>query len=203
MKTRTLMIAVMVLLLAAGSALAQMMGGSGHMGGGNGSGAGLGHMGSGYGYGSGYGSGIGGVGGMISGMMGNTMAYGYLDNLTPVATPEEARTTIQGFIDLANSDLNISELWEYGSVYKAELSDTNGAKAFDLVVDKLTGAVSPEMGMAMMLNAELRRESLPDDFFRNKSYPHLSTGDGYRPNVCGQERFGICPRHSGDLPRLL
>src|SRR5512140_370799 len=157
MKTRTLMIAVMVLLLATGSAFAQMMGGSGHMGGGNGSGAGLGHMGSGDGYGSGYGSGMGGVGGMISGMMGNTMAYGYLDNLTPVTTPEEARTTIQGFIDLANSDLNISELWEYGSVYKAELSDTNGAKAFDLIVDKLTGAVSPEMGMAMMLNASYGR----------------------------------------------
>ena len=157
MKTRTLMIAVMVLLLATGSAFAQMMGGSGHMGAGNGSGAGLGHMGSGYGYGSGYGSGMGGVGGMISGMMGNTMAYGYLDNLTPVTTPEEARTAIQEFIDLANSDLNISELWEYGSVYKAELSDTNGAKAFDLIVDKLTGAVSPEMGMAMMLNASYGR----------------------------------------------
>ena len=46
MKTRTLMIAVMVLLLATGSALAQM-GGWGHMGGGNGLGSGLGHMGSG------------------------------------------------------------------------------------------------------------------------------------------------------------
>ena len=157
MKTRTLMIAVMVLLLATGSAFAQMMGGSGHMGGGNGSGAGLGHMGSGDGYGSGYGSGMGGVGGMISGMMGNTMAYGYLDNLTPVTTEQEARTAIQGFIDLAYSDLAISELWEYGGVYKAELSGTNGAKAFDLIVDKLTGAVSPEMGMAMMLNATYGR----------------------------------------------
>jgi len=34
-------------------------------------------------------------------------------------------------IDLAYSNLAISELWEYGSVYKAELSDTNGVKAFD------------------------------------------------------------------------
>jgi len=161
------MIAVMVVLLATGSAFAQMMGGGGYMGGGYGAGSGLGYMGPGsspgtnpapgYGYGSGYSSGMGGVGGMISGMMGNTMAYGYLDNLTPVTTPEEARAVIQGFIDLANSDLSISELWEYGSVYKAELVDTNGAKAFDLVVDKFTGTVSPEMGMSMMLNASYGR----------------------------------------------
>ena len=52
---------------------------------------------------------------MISGMMGNTMAYGYLDIFNPVTTPQEARATIQGFIDLAYSDLSISELWEYGS----------------------------------------------------------------------------------------
>ncbi len=90
---------------------------------------------------------------MFSGMMGNTIAYGYLDTLTPITTPGEAQAEIQGFIDQANSGLKISELWEYGTVYKAELSDTNGAKAFDLMVDKLTGAVSPEMGMSMMLNA--------------------------------------------------
>lgn len=165
MKTRTLMIVLMVLMLATGSAVAQMGGGGHMMGGGNG----WGYVGSGpnpapnpgYGYGSGYGSGYGygtgGVGGMIPGMMGNTIAYGYLDVVNPVTAPEEARTTIQGFIDLAYSNLRISELWEYGAVYKAELSDTNGAKAFDLTVDKFTGAVSPEMGMAMMLNASYGR----------------------------------------------
>ena len=42
-------------------------------------------------------------------------------------------------------------------MYKAELVDTNGAKAFDLIVDKFTGAVSPEMGMSMMLNASYGR----------------------------------------------
>ena len=58
MKRKTLMITVMVLLLATGSALAQM-GVMGHMGIGNGLGSGSGHMGSVYGYGSGYGSGMG------------------------------------------------------------------------------------------------------------------------------------------------
>jgi hypothetical protein len=152
------MITLMVFMLATGSAVAQM-GGGGHMGGGSGSGAGLGHMGSGpgYGSGSGFGYGMGGVGGMISGMMGNTIAYGYLNVVNPVTTLDEARTTLQGFIDLAYSNLRISEIREYGAVFKAELSDTNGAKAFDLLVDKFTGAVSPEMGMSMMLNASYGR----------------------------------------------
>jgi hypothetical protein len=148
MKTRTLMITVMILMLATGSALAQR-GGLRYMGIGNDSG----HMGSGYGYGSGYGSGMRGVGDMMTGMMGNTIAHGYLDKLNPIGTPQEARTVIQGFIELSYSDLKISELWEYGTAYKAVLSDTNGARAFDLIVDKFTGAVSPEMGMSMMLNA--------------------------------------------------
>lgn len=159
MKTRTLMIAVMIIMLTTGSALAQM-GGMGNMGMGNGWGyvgkitnPGVNPASPGYGYGNSYGYGMGGVGGMISGMMGNTIAYGYLGVFNPVTTPEEARTVIQGFIDLAYSNLSISELWEYGAVYKAELSDTTGAKAFDLLVDKFTGAVSPEMGMSMMMNA--------------------------------------------------
>jgi hypothetical protein len=151
MMTRTLVIAVTVLVLATGSAFAQMSGGN--MGSpmpGPGPGPGP-NPGSGYGCGNGYG--MGGVGGMISGMMGNTLADGYLDSLNPITTPEEARAEIQGFIDQANSGLKISEIWEYGTVYKAELSDTKGAKAFDLMLDKFTRAVSPEMGMSMMLNA--------------------------------------------------
>ncbi len=94
-----------------------------------------------------------GAGGIVSGMMGNTIAYGYVDILNPVTTAEDARAEIQGFIDQANSGLKISELWEYGTVYKAELMDTKGAMAFDLIMDKFTGTVSPEMGMSMMLNA--------------------------------------------------
>ncbi|MHB8770491.1 MAG: hypothetical protein ACYC7J_05805 [Syntrophales bacterium] len=167
MKTKALMITMVLFLVATGSGLAQM-GGMGHMGMGNGWGymgtnpnpgvnPGINPTGPGYGYGSGYGHGMGGVGGMISGMMGNTITYGYLTVFNPISTPEEARATVQGFLDLAYSNLAISELWEYGAVYKAELSDTNGAKAFDLLVDKFTGAVSPEMGMSMMMNASYGR----------------------------------------------
>jgi len=159
MKTRTLVIAVTVLMLTTGSALAQM-GGAGQMGpmpgpmpgpgpnpGPNpGPGMGGGRMG-------GMGSGMAGAGGMVQGMMANTLSYGYLDVLNPIDTPDEARAAVQAFINGSNSSLQISELWEYGTVYKAELSDTKGAMAFDLIVDKFTGAIMPEMGMSMMLNA--------------------------------------------------
>ncbi len=103
------------------------------------------------------GYGMAGAGGMVSGMMGNTFSYGYLDILSPIETASEARTAIQAFINSSNSSLQISELWEYGTVFKAELSDTSGVKAFDLIADKFTGAVMPEMGMSMMLNASYGR----------------------------------------------
>jgi hypothetical protein len=150
MKTRILVIAVAILMLVTGSAFAQM-GGGGQMGPMPGPmpgpGPGPGHMGGGMGYG------MNGAGSMVSGMMGNTISDGYLDSLNPIETPDEARGAIQAFINGSNSNLQISELWEYGTVYKAELSDSKGAMAFDLVADKFTGVVMPEMGLSMMLNA--------------------------------------------------
>lgn len=157
MKTRIWVISAVILLLATGSGFAQLMGGRSQMGGWYQTGVGTGRGNAGTvstpAAGYGYGYGMAGAGGMISGMMGNTIAYGYLTTLSPIDTIDGARTTVQGFIDLAYSNLKISELWEYRTVYKAELSDTAGARAFDLIVDKSTGTVSPEMGMAMMLNA--------------------------------------------------
>jgi len=151
MKTRTLVIAIMVLMFATGSAFAQMGGPMpGPMPGPGpnpGPGPGTGHMGGGMGYG------MAGAGGMVQGMMANTLSYGYLDVLNPIDTPDEARAAVQAFINASNSGLQISELWEYGTMYKAELMDTKGVMAFDLIADKFTGAVMPEMGMSMMLNA--------------------------------------------------
>jgi hypothetical protein len=166
MKIRTLMIVAMTLMLLTGSALAQT-GGMGHMPGpmpGPYPGPVPGpypppdpgpypgpYPGGGIGCGRGYGT--DGVGGMGRLMFGNTIYYGYLNRLNPIADATEARALIQAFINESNSTLQISELWEYATVYKAELSDTNGAKAFDLIADKFTGIVRPEMGMSMMLNA--------------------------------------------------
>ncbi len=140
MKPKILMVGMMVVLFWTAGVYAMM-------GEGSGPGMGGGQM------GGGMGSGMAGDGGMMSTMMRNTMFYGYLDVLHPIGTPDEARAAVQSFINASNSSLVISALWEYGTVYKAELSDTAGAKAFDLIADKFTGAVMPEMGLSMMLNA--------------------------------------------------
>jgi len=95
---------------------------------------------------------------MGSMMYGNTIYYGYLDKLNPIADPDEARTAVQAFINVSNSSLQISEIWEYATVYIAGLSDINGARAFDLMADKFTGAVMPEMGLSMMANASYGRQ---------------------------------------------
>ena len=160
MKTRILLIAMGVLIFLTGSALAQMMNGGhmgGHMGGNNDGGQNAGRNMGGNHMGGGMGSGMAGAGGMVSGMMGNTIFHGYLDALSPLETPSDARDAIQAFLDSSNSDLQISELWDYETAYVAELSDTEGTKAFDLVADKFTGVVSAEMGFSMMMNASYSR----------------------------------------------
>lgn len=133
--------AIAVLLCVATNAFAQM-GGDHHNGGMGGD-----HNGNGRGHG------MHGAGDMVSGMMENTTFHEYRDTLNPITSPDEARIVIQRFINFSNSALQISELWEYGTAYKAELSDATGAKAFDVIADKFTGAVSPEMGFSMMRNA--------------------------------------------------
>ena len=176
MKTRTLVIAVTVLMLATGSAFAQM--GESNMGSGQMGGQNMGmpwpmpgpnpgpypDPGNGYGCGRGYGN--YGSGGMVPGMWGNTISHGYLNILNRLTSPADARRVIEAFIDASNSNLQISELWEYETVYKAELSDANGNKAFDLLADKFTGAVSPEMGLSMMRNASYGRGLYRDSTFR-------------------------------------
>jgi hypothetical protein len=151
-KTKMLMaIAVVVTAFVITSAFAQMGGGGGHMGG--------------Y-HGGGMGYGMHGSGGMLTGMWGNTISHGYRSILNPITSPADARTVIEAFIDASNSNLQISELWEYVTVYKAELSDANGNKAFDLLADKFTGAVSPEMGLSMMRNASYGRGLYKSSTFR-------------------------------------
>jgi hypothetical protein len=144
------MMAVVVSVFAITSAFAQM--GEGYMGGGH--------------HGGGMGYGMHGSGGMVSGMWRNTLSHGYLGILNPITSPAEARAVIEDFIGASISSLQISELWEYETVYKAELSDANGQKAFDLLADKFTGAVAPEMGHSMMRNASYGRGLYKTSTFR-------------------------------------
>ncbi|HSB04367.1 MAG TPA: hypothetical protein VLK23_04175 [Thermodesulfobacteriota bacterium] len=196
MKTKIFMIGMMVVLLLTGGANAMMGGGitpgpgGGHMGPGPGPmpgpnpGPGWGHM------GGGLSSGMVGAGGMIQGMMGNTVSHGYLDVFNPIDTPDDARAAIEAFIGASNSSLQISELWEYGTVYKAELSDTNGAKAFDLIADKFTGVVMPEMGMSMMLNASYGKGLYKTSTFARNLTITPDQAKDYAQNFVDNNRLG-------------
>lgn len=179
MKAKSALIAALVVASLAGNSFAMMgnggsgsgngMMGGGSTGGSNGSGgsasgSGSGMMGSG-GMGAagmvksvGAGYGMMGAGGLKTGMYAQTMKRAYLDVLAPIASGPDAVTAVQNFLTAAKSSLTISHVWEYQTVYKAELADTTGQLAFDVVADKLTGNVLPEMGLSMMMNASWGRQ---------------------------------------------
>lgn len=143
MKMRSVLIAAVVTMCAAGSSHAMMTPTASGMGG----------VMSNAGVAAGAGYGMKGAGGMKAGMLLRTMNNSYLDLLAPITTPQDAVTAVQNFISTAKSSLQVSAVWEYKSVYKAQLTDANGQMAFDVVADKLTGAVTPEMGFSLMMNA--------------------------------------------------
>ncbi len=187
MKTNLWLITIIGSLFAAGSAFAQMGGGNMGPGGGNmgpGMGPGTGHMGGGAGYG------IKGAGEMIQGMMGSTLSEGYVDVLNPINDPNEARAAFEAFLDASSSSLQISDLWEYGTVYKAELEDSNGQKAFDLIADKFTGVVMPEMGMSMMLNASYGKGLYKTSAFRRNVTVSPDQATNYAQNFVNNNGLG-------------
>ncbi len=192
MKTRLLMVVMIGFLFVGGGAFAQMGGGNMGPGGGHmmlGPGPGPnpgpgGHM------GGGMGSGMMGAGSMVSNMMGNTISEGFLDVLNPLTTADQARAAIEAFITSSNSSLQISELWEYGTLYKAELSDTTGAMAFDLIADKFTGVVMPEMGMSMMLNASYGKGMYKTPVFGRKLTVTPAQATAYAQTFINDSGFG-------------
>ena len=178
MKTRTLMIAVTVLMLATGSAFAQMGGGGmgpgtnmmpGPMPGpgpnpGPNPGPGMGHMGGGMGYG------MNGAGGMVSGMMGNThclwipgypqpdrmhrMTHGQLFRLLSIGPTAVYKSPNSGNMGLSTKQ----NLW------------TRKARWHLILLPISSPAlVMPEMGMSMMLNASYGKAMYKTSIFRKKS----------------------------------
>jgi hypothetical protein len=112
----------------------------GGMMGGNGPGNGM----MGYGNGNGYcGTGAGYAG------------SGYGANATPI-TIDQAKDAVQQYLaSTGNSDLKLSEVIEFDNNFYAGVKEqSTGTYAFELLVNKYTGAVFPEMGPNMMWNAK-------------------------------------------------
>ncbi len=175
MKTIAAIAAVLV-VLGAGYALARpanggfwngMMGGYGGMMGNYGTGGfgpGYGMMGYGFGNGNygGYGPGgiMDGYGGMMnanggygSGHCGAGYDAGYGANTNPI-TIEDAKTAVEQYLaTTGNADLKLTEVMEFDNHFYAEVEEkSTGTHAFELLVNKYTGAITPEMGPNMMWN---------------------------------------------------
>ncbi len=162
-------IAAILVVLGAGYAVAKpagagflnsMMGGLG---------IGNGMMGNYGGIMNGYGPGNGMMGSYGGGMMGNYRSttgdtggcggygtpQGYGENATPI-TIEKAKESAENYLaSTGNDDLQLSEVMEFNNHFYAEVKEkSTGVHAFELLVNRYTGAVMPEMGPNMMWNTK-------------------------------------------------
>ncbi|HMB44582.1 MAG TPA: PepSY domain-containing protein, partial [Candidatus Methanoperedens sp.] len=119
----------------------------------SGNGPGSGMMGYGNGANASYGS-------MMSGNGTGHCGAGYTDsgygaNATPI-TIEKAKESVEQYLtSTGNSDLKLSEVIEFDNNFYAGVKEqSTGAHAFELLVNKYTGAVFPEMGPNMMWNTK-------------------------------------------------
>lgn len=119
-----------------------------------------------YGGNSGYGmmgGGYGGPGGMMSGdMMGGGSGgmmgtYGDpTDTSTAPLTIDQANDAAKRYLDYwGNSDLKVREILEFTNGFYARVDEqSTGTGAFEVLIDRSTGVVSPEPGPNMMWNTK-------------------------------------------------
>ena len=88
------------------------------------------------------------------GMMGG-YGYGYAPNAKPI-TLDQAVTNAQQYVAAYNNaDLKLVEVEEYAwNFYGVVKEKSTGTNAFQIIVNKYSGAVSPEMGPNMMWNTK-------------------------------------------------
>ncbi|MGC8879122.1 MAG: hypothetical protein ACP5R2_07855 [Anaerolineae bacterium] len=95
--------------------------------------------------------------GMMGGGAGCPMMSGSWAGVDPDAKPltlAQARENVQKFLEgIGNSDLELAEVMEFTGNFYAEVRErSTGIGAFELLVDRYTGQVSPEPGPNMMWN---------------------------------------------------
>jgi len=157
-----------------------MMGGYGYGNGMMGNGGMMGNHVPGSGMMAGYGNGMMGAGGMMgnhvpgSGMMGGygngTMGIGMMGgygnqcgayaadngaNSNPITIDEAKKSVEQYLTTTGNNDLELAEVIQFDNHFYAGIKEKSTDKyAFELIVNKYTGAVGPEMGPNMMWNTK-------------------------------------------------
>ena len=79
--------------------------------------------------------------------------YGYAPNVTPLKLDDAVTRAQQYVAAFNNADLKLAEVEEYAwNFYGLAKEKSTGNGAFEILVDKYSGAVYPEMGPNMMWN---------------------------------------------------
>ncbi len=103
-------------------------------------------------------SGQGGMmGGQEGGMMGPGMMGGWGGNNPnkEQITIDEAAEAVERYLGTYGQDLTLAEVMEFAWNFYAEVEEeTTGIHAMELLIDKYTGQVYPEMGPNMMWNTK-------------------------------------------------
>ena len=93
---------------------------------------------------------MGGRGGMMGGF-----GYGYAPNAKPITLDQAVANTQNYVASFNNADLKLVEVEEYAwNFYGVVQEKSTGTNAFQILVDKYSGAVYPEMGPNMMWNTK-------------------------------------------------
>jgi len=152
MNTKTiLVVAAIIVVLGAGYAFAGNGGFLNSMMGGYGTGNGM----------MGNGGMMGGANGFAAGSHCGAGISDYGANAAPI-TFDEAKTAVEKYLSgTGNTDLEIAEVLKFEKNFYAGIKEkSTGNYAFELIVNKYTGAVGPEMGPNMMWNAKYGHMSI-------------------------------------------
>ena len=98
---------------------------------------------------------MGGRGGMGPGMMGGGWgSYNPDPNAKPI-TIDQAADAVRLYLNVYGGKLVLTEVMDFAWNYYAEVEEEDtGIHAMELLIDKYTGRVSPEMGPNMMWNTK-------------------------------------------------
>jgi len=150
-KKTILVVAAIVVVLGAGYAIAETGGFWNGMMGSYGTGNGM----------MGNGGMMGGANGFAAGSQCGAENVDYGANAAPI-TIDEAKTEVEKYLaGTGNTDLEIAEVLQFEKNFYAGIKEkSTGNYAFELIVNKFTGAVGPEMGPNMMWNAKYGHMSI-------------------------------------------
>lgn len=94
-----------------------------------------------------------GAGAMSGGMMNGGSGYGWSsEGGAPARNLQQARDRAEDFAAELGSSLSVGEVMDFSENYYAELEETDGDLATEVLIDPDTGAVRLEYGPAMMWN---------------------------------------------------